>query len=79
MSIERSIDKLGRIVLPIKYREKLGIKTDDKVIINLDGETITVSPAKSVCALCGNSISKPGNIRICNACVNKIKEEREQG
>ena len=80
MSIERSVDKLGRVVLPIKYREKLGIKADDKVIIDLDGDTIMISPTKSICALCGDIIADPENMRICDTCLSKIRnEEREQG
>ena len=73
--IERSIDKLGRIVLPMEYREKLGIKTDDKIIISLDNGVIILSPAKRMCALCGKEIGISKEMRICDLCVKKIKEE----
>ncbi|MBQ7344414.1 MAG: AbrB/MazE/SpoVT family DNA-binding domain-containing protein [Clostridia bacterium] len=73
--IERSVDKLGRIVLPIKYREKLGIKTDDKVIISLEKGMITVSPAEGVCALCGAEITESCRLRVCRTCIKRIKEE----
>ena len=73
--IERSIDKLGRIILPIEYREKLGIKTDDKIIISLDNGLIILSPYKRMCALCGKEISDSKQMRICDLCIKKIKEE----
>ncbi len=73
--IERAVDKLGRIVLPIKYREKLGIKTDDKVIISLEDGIITVSPTEGVCALCGAGIKESCKLRVCRACIKRIKEE----
>ena len=54
--IERSVDDLGRIVLPIKYRKRLGICSNDKVIVDVDRGVITISPMKGVCALCGESV-----------------------
>ena len=71
--IERSVDKLGRIVLPKKYREKLGLKTDDKVIISLDDGELTVSPVKCICIMCNRTLSIPNSIRICQTCINIIK------
>jgi bifunctional DNA-binding transcriptional regulator/antitoxin component of YhaV-PrlF toxin-antitoxin module len=73
--IERNVDKLGRIVLPIKYRERLEINTDDKVIVSLDEGVITISPSKNVCALCGREIQSFCRLRVCRECVKKIKED----
>ena len=33
--IEKEVDKLGRIVLPVKFRAQLGIKTEEKVLVSL--------------------------------------------
>ena len=41
--IERSIDKLGRIVLPVSFREQLNLTTDDKIIISLEKGKIVLS------------------------------------
>ena len=72
--IERSVDKLGRIVLPIRYRKKLGINTDDTVVVSLEDNIITISPAKNICVLCASSLSEQSKMRLCKECINKIKE-----
>lgn len=38
------VDDTGRITLPIKFRDKKGIKTGDKVTIKMVGDIITVMP-----------------------------------
>ena len=72
--IERNVDKLGRIVLPKKYRQKLGIQPDDKVIVRLDKGVITVSPSKRICALCGGEVKAASIQRICDLCIQEIKD-----
>ena len=74
MGIEKIVDKLGRIVLPIEYRQQLGINTDDKVIVSLVDNQISISPIKSVCALCGAEILNAEGLRVCEACTKIIKE-----
>lgn len=76
--IERSVDKLGRIVLPIKYRKKLGIEADDTVIVSLDEGVITVAPTKKICALCGKHTLNSLETRICDLCIQKINESQKQ-
>ena len=72
--IERSVDKLGRIVLPVRYRKKLGINTNDTVIVSLEDNVIIISPVKNICVLCASSLSEPSKMRLCKECINKIKE-----
>ena len=74
MGIEKIVDKLGRIVLPIEYRQQLGINTDDKVIVSLVDNKISISPIKRVCALCGAEILNTEGVRVCEACTKIIKE-----
>ena len=74
MGIEKTVDRLGRIVLPKEYRQRLGINTDDKVIISFVNDKISISPAKNICALCGVDIVNTGSLRICDACIKQIKE-----
>ena len=74
--IEKTVDKLGRIVLPIKYREQIGINTDDKVIVSLDDGVIIISPSRNVCALCGHEIQALSRYRVCRECARKIKEDK---
>ena len=72
--IERNVDKLGRVVIPISYREKLGIKTDDTVVITLRDEFIAIAPSKKICSLCGKGIEHTLDISACDECIKRIKE-----
>lgn len=38
----RSIDELGRIVLPIELRQKLNLKEKDKVRVDIEDNKITL-------------------------------------
>ena len=73
MEITRKIDKLGRIVLPIDFRKKLGLENNDNVIISLTERTITVRKLSNVCQLCGRSL-KNNQASICSHCIEKIKQ-----
>ena len=41
--IEKEIDDLGRIVIPVKFRKKLGVEKNSKVILSLNGDTVCIS------------------------------------
>ena len=41
-SVERKVDELGRIVLPIELRKQLGISEKDKLQISIEGNRITL-------------------------------------
>ena len=73
--IERSIDKLGRIVLPISFREQLGLNTEDKILVTLENGKIILSPSKTICAVCGNDILESSDIQICSRCIKIVKEK----
>ena len=45
IGIERNIDELGRIVIPIDIREKLGINAKDKVEFKIENEKIIIIKA----------------------------------
>lgn len=44
--IEKEIDNLGRVVIPIDFRNKLGIKNKDKVLVALKNSSIVLTAAK---------------------------------
>ena len=48
--IERKIDNLGRIVIPISYRKALRLKSEDSLTISLKKDEIIIS-AKNTSAL----------------------------
>ena len=43
-----SLDKRGRIVIPKEFRQELGLKPDQTVIIELRGREIILKPALEV-------------------------------
>ena len=71
--VERKIDRLGRIVLPMDFRRALGLEGEAVVILGIRGDTITVRGIDTSCRLCGSSSEVLGSLKICSACVRKIK------
>jgi len=74
--ITRKIDELGRIVLPIELRKKLGIEQRDPVEIYVDGDMIILKKYESECIFCGahkNLIQHKGK-HICESCVKTISK-----
>lgn len=72
-TIEKEVDSLGRIVLPMKFRKKLGIEINTKVLISLDEERICILPKTKICALCGEKIPEQKNIRLCDSCISMVR------
>ena len=77
--IEKHIDSLGRIVLPMKYRNKLGMKNKSKVSLSLEGNSIIITPITKRCALCGSYKNINEELNLCNACIIKINAHTEKG
>lgn len=53
--IIRSIDELGRIVIPKEIRKKLGIASTDPVEIYVDGEKIILAKYEPNCSFCNST------------------------
>lgn len=72
--IEKKIDKLGRVVLPIKFRKRLGIELEDHVLVSLENESIIISSVNSRCVMCGGEIClEDYSARVCYDCYKKLK------
>ena len=71
--IEKEIDNLGRVVIPIGFRNKLGIKSKDKVLVSLKEQAIVITAAEGRCLLCGIKLSEEKSIALCTACIEKVK------
>lgn len=76
--IIRSIDNLGRIVLPKELRTSFGITTDTPLEIFTEGDTIVLRqyhPAGS-CVLCGDMAGHDMVVlhgkTICRHCLEKL-------
>ena len=46
-TISRKIDKLGRIVLPMDYRKALGLEGEVRVVLGINGNTITTIESRN--------------------------------
>ena len=73
--ISRSVDELGRIVIPKEMRNKLGITPDTPLEIHLDGELIIMQKDSSACVFCGsaNASGEFKGKKLCAACLEEIK------
>ncbi len=71
--ISKKIDKLGRIVVPIGYRRILDLTSGTKVILGIEGNSITVRSVDATCKLCGSSADVSKHLGVCSECVRKIK------
>lgn len=74
--IIRSIDELGRIVIPKEIRKKLGIASTDPVEIYVDGEKIVLAKYEPNCNFCGSgdSVTEFKGKKICRACLFELKQ-----
>lgn len=73
----RSIDDLGRIVIPSEIRKQLGITAGAECRISLEKDTICIEPCVKLCFVCSEKATiaiAPGK-HICKACAAKIKNK----
>ncbi len=73
--IEREIDDVGRVVIPMEFRKKLGIEFNSRVSISLSGEQVIIKAKSTLCALCGETVDNNKRIKLCNKCINRVKNE----
>ena len=74
----RTLDELGRVVLPIDFRRRLGLNPRDEITLSLDENGITMrktEPHTPNCVFCGANESKEviGNKAICAGCAERVK------
>ncbi len=75
--IEKDIDNLGRVVIPVKFRKKLGLHPNSKVLVSLVDGMLLIYPANKLCALCGNKIEKEQKFQLCDTCISKIRSDND--
>lgn len=75
--ILKSVDELGRIVLPKKMRETLDIDIRDKVEIFVEGDCIILKKYVPTCIFCGSDqdILVFNEKRLCRACLASLKQQ----
>ena len=74
--IIRKIDELGRIVLPIELRNKLGLVEKDPLEIFVDGSSIILKKYNPNCIFCGSSkdLLSYNDKLICSKCKSQIAD-----
>ena len=74
IGVVRPIDELGRIVLPMEFRKKLGIERNSKVLITMNDETVFIKASERLCAMCKKQGELNTDLGICNNCIEKVKK-----
>ncbi len=76
IGIIRKIDPLGRIVVPIEFRNALGIEDCDPLEIFVDGENIIIKKHHTTCIFCGSdsNLSDFKGKPICGECLLEISK-----
>ena len=73
--VEIKIDKLGRLVIPIKFRKKLSIDLGDKLLISSNDSSLIITPVSKRCELCKTKLLANEELKLCNSCILKIREK----
>ena len=72
----RAIDELGRIVVPMEFRNALDIKAGDLLKMEIDGERIVVQKNTPSCIFCGaeTALTKHQGKTLCIECIREISK-----
>lgn len=73
--IVRKLDELGRIVLPVELRRKLGIDIRDAMELKVDGCYVVLQKYKPKCVFCKSTenVVEIKDKMICQDCLNDLK------
>lgn len=74
MKVVRNIDNLGRIVLPMDFRNTLGLESGSAVNISIEGGAIVLRPLETMCKVCGSHKNVNKDLLVCASCIKKIKK-----
>ena len=77
--IEVKIDKLGRIVIPKKYRATLGVDVSSALSLTLKDDSVIIRAIKKKCVICGCADPLLDGYCVCYACARKIKDRFDLG
>lgn len=73
--MSRSVDELGRVVLPKEIRDSLNLKPGVRVDILVDGDCIILKRNDAFCACCGRNshhMLSHGGVSICEDCYRRF-------
>ena len=67
------VDKQGRIVIPISFRDQLGVREGTAVAITLENNSVVIRREQSACKRCGSFVKDGTDFPLCKACFEHIK------
>ena len=72
--IIRKVDELGRVVIPIEFRNKFDIAEKDPIEIYVDGSSIVLKKYEPNCVFCGNTknLNTFKDRLVCSKCTEKL-------
>lgn len=70
---QRTVDELGRLVLPAEFRRALNIGKTGAVMFEIEEDRIKLKPVVRSCTQCGAVIPVGKKYRLCDNCLQKIK------
>lgn len=75
----RKIDELGRIVLPIETRKRLGLEPKDGVEIFVEQDRVILKKYEPSCIFCGDAdnIIYYMDKRVCRKCLAELAKAAE--
>ena len=76
LGIVRKVDELGRIVLPIETRKRLGLGSKDPVEIFVEKDRVILKKDEPCCIFCGdaNDVVNYKEKKICKSCLEELKK-----
>ena len=78
--IVRRVDDLGRVVLPIELRNKLGITEKDPMEVFVEGSSIILKKYEPFCIFCEETknLTSFNDKLVCKKCIKKLSEKESE-
>ena len=78
--IVRKVDELGRVVIPIELRNKLGIEEKDPIEIYVDGSSVILKKFEPNCIFCGGTknLIKYKDKLVCSKCCERLNKSMNE-
>ncbi|MDO5602135.1 MAG: AbrB/MazE/SpoVT family DNA-binding domain-containing protein [Oscillospiraceae bacterium] len=77
ITMVKSLDKLGRLVIPKEYRDELNIAQQELLEILLEENSLRIRKVSESCALCGkkNKLIFLKNKAVCRDCLFELQKQ----
>ena len=73
--LRRTVDELGRVVIPSGIRKQLGIRAGDELDVRLDGTSVVLERAVDLCTFCGADaeLRRFRGRAVCRTCTAALR------